>query len=169
MATRPTDLTGRGAGDDDRRLRVVVLHGPNLNLLGQREPGVYGTDTLDQINQRITNLGRTLDPPVTVHTFQSNHEGELVDAIQQFGRSSDGIIINPGALTHYSIAVRDALAAVARPTVEVHLSNVHAREEFRHRSVTAPVVTGQVVGLGPAGYELALRFLAGHIKPGDAQ
>ncbi len=140
-----------------------MLHGPNLNLLGQREPGIYGSETLDQINQRLTALGSDLDPPVTVHTFQSNHEGEIVDAIQQFGGSSDGIIINPAAFTHYSIAVRDALAAVAKPTVEVHLSNVHVREEFRHRSVTAPVVTGQVVGLGSVGYELALRFLAGHL------
>ena len=163
MTTQASDPARPGADDFDRRLRVVVLHGPNLNMLGLREPAVYGTETLEQINQRITALGKSLDPPITVHTFQSNHEGEIVDAIQQFGSSSDGIIINPAAFTHYSIAVRDALAAVNRPTVEVHLSNVHAREEFRHRSVTAPVVTGQVVGLGSVGYELALRFLAGHL------
>jgi len=167
LATTNPEPARRGADDPDRRLRVVVLHGPNLNLLGQREPGIYGAETLDQINQRITALGRQLDPPVTVHTFQSNHEGEIVDAIQQFGGASDGIIINPAAFTHYSIAVRDALAAVAKPTVEVHLSNVHAREEFRHVSVTASVVTGQVVGLGSVGYELALRFLAGHLTPRD--
>jgi 3-dehydroquinate dehydratase-2 len=163
LTTTKLETTERGADDMDRRLRVVVLHGPNLNMLGQREPGIYGSETLDQINQRITALGKSLQPPVTVHTFQSNHEGEIVDAIQQFGQASDGIIINPGALTHYSIAVRDALAAVGRPTIEVHLSNVHARESFRHVSVTAPVVTGQVVGLGSVGYELALRFLAGHL------
>lgn len=162
VASKP-ESDRRGVDDADRWLRVVVLHGPNLNMLGQREPGIYGAETLDQINQRITELGKRLDPPVTVHTFQSNHEGEIVDAIQQFGGASDGIIINPAAFTHYSIAVRDALAAVAKPTVEVHLSNVHAREEFRHHSLTAPVVTGQVVGLGSVGYELALRFLAGHL------
>lgn len=166
MTTTYSDPARRGV-DDDPRLRVVVIHGPNLNMLGQREPGIYGTETLDQINQRVTALGKTLEPPVTVHTFQSNHEGEIVDAIQQFGAASDGIIINAGALTHYSIAVRDALAAVAQPTIEVHLSNVHAREEFRHTSLTAAVVTGQIVGLGSAGYELALRFLADHLKPAD--
>ncbi len=161
--TPNAETARRGVDDDDRWLRVVVLHGPNLNMLGQREPGIYGSETLDQINQRITELGKQLKPPVTVHTFQSNHEGEIVDAIQQFGGASDGIIINPAAFTHYSIAVRDALAAVAKPTVEVHLSNVHAREAFRHHSLTAPVVTGQVIGLGSVGYELALRFLAGHL------
>ena len=164
MTTTKPGTDRPGADDLDRRLRVVVIHGPNLNMLGQREPAVYGRETLDQINQRLTALGKELDPPVTVHTFQSNHEGEIVDAIQQFGGASDGIVINPGAFTHYSIAVRDALSAVAKPAVEVHLSNVHARETFRHQSVTASVVTGQVVGLGSVGYELALRFLAGHLK-----
>lgn len=169
MTTASPETDRHGADDFDRWLRVVVIHGPNLNMLGQREPDVYGRETLDQINQRLTALGKQLEPPVTVHTFQSNHEGEIVDAIQQFGGASDGIVINPGAFTHYSIAVRDALAAVAKPIIEVHLSNVHAREEFRHHSVTAPVVTGQVVGLGSSGYELALRFLAGHLKTTEGE
>lgn len=144
-------------------LRVVVVHGPNLNLLGRREPGIYGATTLAEIDRRLVALGPTLEPPLAVTTFQSNHEGEIVDTVQRVGGASDGIVINAGALTHYSIAVRDALSAVARPTVEVHLSNIHAREAFRHHSVISAIVTGQIVGLGPLGYELALRFLAGHL------
>ena len=144
------------------RYRVALLHGPNLNLLGTREPGVYGATTLDEINRRVVALGAALRPGIEVVPFQSNHEGAIIDTIQQEGARADGIIINPAAFTHYSIAIRDALAAADRPTVEVHLSNVHRREPFRHHSVTAPVVTGQIVGLGPVGYELALRYLAEH-------
>lgn len=146
------------------RYRVVLLHGPNLNLLGTREPGIYGATTLDEINRRVQELGTALRPPIDVTPFQSNHEGVIIDMIQELGAQADGMIINPGALTHYSIAVRDALAAVDRPTVEVHLSNVHRRESFRHHSVMAPIVTGQIVGLGPTGYELALRYLAEHFS-----
>ena len=138
---------------------VLVLNGPNLNLLGTREPGVYGTATLTDIVDDLTACARDADPPLRLEHVQSNHEGALVDAIQQLGPGSVGIVINPAALTHYSIAVRDALAAVGVPAIEVHLSNIHAREEFRHHSVIAPVVLGQIAGLGPDGYRLALQYL----------
>ena len=137
---------------------VLVLHGPNLNLLGTREPGIYGTTTLAEIDADLKALGESSDPPVRVETFQSNHEGALIDVIQDRGPRACGIIANPGGLTHYSIALRDALAAVGRPVIEVHLTNIHAREEFRHRSVVAPIALGQIAGLGPAGYRLALRW-----------
>jgi len=138
---------------------VLVLNGPNLNLLGTREPGVYGITTLAEIVGDLETVASSADPPLRIEHVQSNHEGVLVDAIQTLGPSAVGIVINPGALTHYSIALRDALAAVGIPTIEVHLSNIHAREEFRHHSVVAPVVLGQIAGLGPDGYRLALQHL----------
>jgi len=138
---------------------VLVLHGPNLNLLGTREPALYGTTALDAINERLRLAGAAATPPVRVEAFQSNHEGALIDTIQAFGPRACGIIINPGGLTHYSIALRDALTGVGRPVVEVHLTNIHAREEFRHRSVIAPIAVGQIAGLGADGYEFALRFI----------
>lgn len=136
--------------------KILVIHGPNLNLLGSREPDVYGSATLADINAALGALGRELGGELLF--FQSNHEGGLIDRIHQ--ARSEGvaaIIINPGAYTHTSIALRDAVAAVAIPTIEVHLSNVHARESFRHQSLIAPVAAGQIVGFGALGYQLALR------------
>jgi 3-dehydroquinate dehydratase-2 len=134
--------------------RVLVIHGPNLNLLGTREPAIYGVNSLEQINQRIRQTAEWLE--IAVEIVQSNHEGELVEAIQKAGEKSDVIVINPAAYTHYSIAIRDALQAVRLPAIEVHLSNVYAREEFRHESVTAGACYGQIAGFGAESYVLAL-------------
>ena len=137
---------------------VFVLNGPNLNLLGLREPEVYGADTLNDIEDRVTARGKTLG--LSIDFRQTNVEGQLVDWIQEARTKAKGIIINPAAYTHTSVALHDALKAVGIPTIEVHLSNTHAREEFRHHSYVSPVAHGIVVGFGAYGYELALDGLA---------
>ncbi|HWR98169.1 MAG TPA: type II 3-dehydroquinate dehydratase [Candidatus Methanoperedens sp.] len=139
-------------------MKVLVVNGPNLNLLGTREPGVYGRATLAEIESRTRALGRELG--LDVAFVQSNSEGALVDAIQAAAGSAAAIIVNPAAYTHTSVALRDAIVAVDLPAVEVHLSNVHAREGFRHVSLTAPVCRGVIAGFGPDGYLLALRAIA---------
>lgn len=142
--------------------KVLVLNGPNLNLLGTREPDVYGKTSLDDINQNLESLGSELG--VELDFYQSNHEGEIIDKIHQAVESAHGILINPGALTHYSIAIRDAISGVNLPCVEVHLSNIHAREDFRKKSVIAPVCIGQISGFGAFSYLLGLRAIYEYIN-----
>lgn len=134
-------------------MKIIVIHGPNLNLLGTRETGIYGAATLDDVNQGIRTLCEELG--LGVEIFQSNSEGEIVDAIQQ--REYDVVIINPAAYTHTSVAIRDAIAAVGKPAIEVHISNIYKREDFRHKSFISGVATGQICGLGVEGYLLAVR------------
>ncbi len=138
--------------------RVVVVNGPNLNLLGKREPHGYGTRTLDDLKQVVLDRAGKLG--LEVSFFQSNHEGEIIDFLQKEAPGSAGIVLNPAALTHYSVALYDCLVALALPVVEVHISNIHAREEWRSKSVTARAARGVITGLGFAGYELALEYLA---------
>ncbi|MCR4419658.1 MAG: type II 3-dehydroquinate dehydratase [Clostridia bacterium] len=135
-------------------MRVLILHGPNLNLLGEREPGVYGTVTLEEVNRRLRERAHTLG--VELEVFQSNHEGELIDRLHEARHRVQAVVINPGALTHYSLALHDAIKAVDLPAVEVHLSNIYAREDFRRLSVVAPAATGQIAGFGVMSYLLAL-------------
>jgi 3-dehydroquinate dehydratase II len=142
--------------------RILVLHGPNLNLLGTREPGVYGSTTLEGINAALALLARELG--VEIRTLQSNSEGALVDAIQGALADCQGILINPAAYTHTSVAIRDAVAATALPTVEVHLSNIHSREAFRTHSYLAPIAVGQICGFGPDSYLLGLRALVRQLE-----
>ncbi len=146
------------AREEGQTRRLLVIHGPNLNLLGTREPHLYGATTLTALNESLKDMGHKATPRLEVETFQSNHEGALIDIVQDRGPECCGIIANPGGLTHTSVALRDALAAVARPVVEVHVTNIHARETFRHRSLIAPIALGQIAGLGIEGYRLALRF-----------
>jgi len=159
--------TGAKAASNVRRAAgsaaVLVLHGPNLNLLGTREPGIYGRDTLRDIDARLEAQARA--EGIRLLTFQSNHEGALVDRVQSARNESVRyVLINPAAFTHTSVALRDALAAVAIPYIEIHLSNVHAREPFRHHSYFSDKAVGTVVGLGPLGYELALQFALRQLK-----
>jgi len=137
--------------------QIAVIQGPNLNMLGKREVGIYGAQTMEDINTDIAQVAQELE--VDVQFYQSNSEGDLVTFIQQCRGRMDGIILNGGAYTHYSIALRDAITAAEVPTIEVHISNIHKREPFRHVSVIAPVCVGQICGLGPHGYILALRAL----------
>ena len=137
--------------------RILVLHGPNLNLLGTRETEIYGSTTLDDINGMIAE--RAAEAGIETAFYQSNHEGDLVDAIQQANHKFDFIIFNAAAFTHYSIAIRDAIAAIDVPVIEVHISNIHQREEFRHTSVLAPVAMGQICGLGVESYLAALEAI----------
>lgn len=144
------------------RWRILVIHGPNLNLLGIRERDVYGTIPLGEINKRLSQEAARL--AVDLDVFQSNHEGKIIDEIHSALGKYHGIVINPGAYTHYSIAIRDAVAAVRIPTVEVHLSNISAREEFRHHSVIAPVCIGQIAGFGPDSYLLGLAGIVKYLE-----
>lgn len=143
-------------------MKFIVLHGPNLNLLGIREPGIYGNQTLESINLSLEALAAELVCEICF--FQSNSEGELIDAIHSAVKDCHGILINPAAYTHTSIAIRDALSAVALPCVEVHLSNIHQRESFRHISMIAPVAIGQICGFGRDSYLLGLRALFNYVK-----
>jgi 3-dehydroquinate dehydratase II len=150
---------------ESSRLKILVLHGPNLNLLGLREPKTYGHTTLAEINRHLLALSGDLGVKVTCQ--QSNHEGVLVDAIQATHGDYDGLIINAGAYTHTSVALRDAIAGVGVPTVEVHLSNIYKREEFRHHSYLASVSIGQISGFGAHSYYLGLRAMVEHLKTKD--
>ncbi len=143
-------------------MKIIVIHGPNLNMLGKREPDIYGNRTLDGIDEELKKIGE--ESGVLVETFQSNHEGEIIDKIQEISDNCDGLIINPGAFTHTSIAIRDALLLLKVPIIEIHLSNIYKREAFRHKSLISDIAYGQISGFGDAGYFFALKYLIKKIK-----
>jgi 3-dehydroquinate dehydratase-2 len=143
-------------------MRVLLINGPNLNMLGKRQPEIYGSMTLQEIVEKVTKRGEELD--IEIVPFQANSEGAIVDFLQENGPGADGVLINAGALTHYGLSLRDAFEAIQRPFVEVHISNIHSREEFRHHSVLADIAVAQVAGLGWRGYITALEALAGILK-----
>ena len=145
-------------------MKILLINGPNLNMLGIRDAGVYGSMTLDDLNRKI--IEETESDQVEIVLFQSNHEGSIIDFIQDNSHKADGVVINPGALTHYGMSLMDALTDTKIPVVEVHLSNIHAREEFRHKSVVAPVSVGQIAGLGWRGYVYAIKFINEYLKEG---
>lgn len=145
-------------------MRILIMNGPNLNLLGEREPGIYGSESLEAINGRLKETAGKLG--VTVDFFQSNHEGALIDRLHASRGEFDAIVLNAGAYTHYSVAIRDAIAAIKLPVVEVHLSNIHARESFRENSVIAPVCRGQISGFGEYSYTLGLLAAIDAVKNG---
>ena len=149
--------------DKSHQKKILVIHGPNLNMLGKREPDIYGHESLAEIDTRLKEKGQKLG--IDVETFQSNHEGALVDKIQQAAGTVHGIVINPAAYTHTSVAIRDALAMLDIPIVEIHLSNIHRREPFRHQSMIADIVTARIAGFGSYGYTLALEGLVGMLYP----
>ncbi len=148
-----------------RMAQILVIHGPNLNMLGKREMGVYGTATLDEINDAVRTAAKELGADVTF--FQSNSEGMLIDKIHEASGRYDAIIINPGGYTHTSVSLRDAIAAVALPSIEVHMSNIYSREEFRHHSYITPVAAGQISGFGVNSYLLALRAAVEMVRKGN--
>ena len=138
-------------------IKILVLHGPNLNMVGEREPDIYGEMSLEDLNDRLVELGKKLD--IEVQTFQSNHEGGLIDALQDARNRAQGVVFNPGGYTHTSVALRDTVAGIEIPVIEVHISNVEAREGFRHKSLIAPECIGKISGFGWRSYSLALRAL----------
>lgn len=143
-------------------MKILLLNGPNLNLLGTREPEKYGNTTLNDIENNLKNIAQKQN--IQLECYQSNHEGDLIDKIQQAKNNFDGIILNAGGYTHTSVAIRDAIAGVQIPTVEIHLTNIHAREEFRHNSLIAPVCIGQICGFGAKSYELGLDALINYLE-----
>jgi len=149
-------------GSDKSQPKILVIHGPNLNMLGKREPDIYGTTTLETINSNLEELGKRLG--LELETFQSNHEGAIIEKIQEAAKIQNGIIINPAAFTHTSIAIRDALLLLDMPVIEMHLSNIYKREPFRHKSMMSDVVTAQITGFGVQGYTMALEAMAGMVQ-----
>ena len=149
-------------GSDKSQPKILVIHGPNLNMLGKREPDIYGTTTLETINSNLEELGKRLG--LELETFQSNHEGAIIEKIQEAAKIQNGIIINPAAFTHTSVAIRDALLLLDMPVIEMHLSNIYKREPFRHKSLMSDVVTAQITGFGVQGYTMALEAMVGMVQ-----